>query len=164
MWLYEDEEFNPSPADMQWEGFVYEIYDTANGMKYIGKKNFWSVRRLKPLKGKTRRRVQKKESDWRKYHGSNEKIMKLVEENDTTRWRRTILRLCRSKGEMSYFETKLQFEKNVLFDPNYYNEFIGLKLHSKHVAHLSEEMLNDRPGSKASQPVDVGSEGTSDPE
>lgn len=150
MWIFEGKEFNPSPDEMQWEGFVYEIYDTANGMKYIGKKNFWSVRRLKPLKGKTRRRVQKKESDWRKYHGSNEKIIQLVEESDPSRWKRTILRLCRSKGEMSYWEAKLQFDKNVLFDPKYYNEFIGLKIHSKHVASISEEMLNDTKGNTSS--------------
>ena len=148
MWLFEDKEFNPSTEEIQWEGFVYEILDTENGMKYIGKKNFWSVRRLKPLKGKTRRRVQKKESDWRTYHGSNEKIKELLKEGNSSRWKRTILRLCNSKGEMSYWEAKLQFDKNVLFDPKYYNEFIGLKIHSKHVASISEEMMS----------------GTSDPE
>ena len=98
MWLLEDKEFKPTPDELSsWVGFVYEILDTANGMKYIGKKNFWSTRRLPPLKGKSRKRVIVKE-----------------------------------------------FEKNVLFDPNYYNEFIGLKCHSKHVSHLALEMINGR--------------------
>lgn len=143
MWLYEDKEFKPIPDELSsWVGFVYEVQDKSNGKKYIGKKGFWSTRRLKPLKGKTRKRVVKKESDWMKYYGSNEQIKLLLEEHGPTRWNRTILRLCKSKGEMSYYEAKLQFDKNVLFDSNYYNEFIGLKIHSKHVANLIEEMMN----------------------
>lgn len=125
-------------------GFVYEITDTANGMKYIGKKTFWSKRRLAPLKGKTRKRIVVKESDWMEYYGSNEAIKQILTEDVAERFSRSIVRLCTSKGEMSYMEAKEQFEKNVLFDPNYYNEFIGLKCHSKHVAHLAPEMINGR--------------------
>ena len=65
MWIYNEKEFKPTQDDLQsWVGFVYLITDTANSKKYIGKKLFWSTRRLKPLKGKTRKRVQVKESDW----------------------------------------------------------------------------------------------------
>jgi len=143
MWLLEDKEFKPTPDELSsWVGFVYEILDTANGMKYIGKKNFWSTRRLPPLKGKSRKRVIVKESDWMDYYGSNEAIKQILTEHSGDRFRRSIVRLCVSKGEMSYMEAKEQFEKNVLFDPNYYNEFIGLKCHSKHVSHLALEMIN----------------------
>lgn len=145
MWLYENKEFKPTHEELsQWVGFVYEITDTANGMKYIGKKTFWSKRRLAPLKGKTRKRVVVKESDWMEYYGSNEAIKQILTEDVAERFSRSIVRLCTSKGEMSYMEAKEQFDKNVLFDPNYYNEFIGLKCHSKHVAHLAPEMINGR--------------------
>ena len=79
MWLFNGKEFDPTEFDFKdLVGFVYCITDLTNNKKYIGKKNFWSTNRLKPLKGKTRKRVVKKESDWIKYHGSNEEVKLLV--------------------------------------------------------------------------------------
>ena len=57
----------------------------------------------------------------------------LVEQSEPDRWERRIIRLCKSKGEMSYYEAKEQFDRNVLLDDSYYNEFIGCKIHSKHI-------------------------------
>lgn len=139
MWLYDEQEYEPTQEELSsWVGFVYEIEDKTNGKKYVGKKNFWSTRRLPPLKGKTRKRVKKTESDWMTYYGSNDEVKLLVEQDGGERFIRKILRLCQSKGEMSYFEAKEQFDRNVLFSDEYYNEFIGIKIHSKHVAHLKE--------------------------
>ena len=134
MWFFEDREFDPAEFEFKsLVGFVYCITDLTNDKKYIGKKNFWSTTRLKPLKGKSRKRVVKKESDWMKYHGSNEEVKLLVEKDGTERFKREILRLCASKGEMTYFEMKEQIDREVLFSDEYYNEFIGGKIHSKHV-------------------------------
>lgn len=134
MWLYKDKEFDPAEYSFEdLAGFVYMITDLTNNKKYVGKKNFWAIQRLRPLKGKTRRRVVKKESDWKIYHGSNEEVKYLVETEGTERFKREILRLCKSKGEMTYFEMKEQFDREVLFSDEYYNEFIGGKIHSKHV-------------------------------
>ena len=131
-WIYEDVVFEPTQLE-DWVGFVYLITDLENGKKYVGKKNFWSTRRLPPLKGQKRKRTKKSESDWRDYFGSNEEVKLLVENSGRSRFRRKILRLCKSKGEMSYFEAKEQFDRDVLFRDDYYNEFIGCKIHSKHV-------------------------------
>ena len=49
------------------------------------------------------------------------------------RFKREIIRLCKTKGEMTYFEMKEQIDRKVLFDDKYYNEFIGGKIHSKHL-------------------------------
>ena len=134
MWFFEDREFDPAEFEFKsLVGFVYCITDLTNDKKYIGKKNFWSTTRLKPLKGKSRKRVVKKESDWMKYHGSKEEVKLLVEKDGTERFKREILRLCASKGEMTYFEMKEQIDREVLFSDEYYNEFIGGKIHSKHV-------------------------------
>lgn len=134
MWLFEDKEFDPAdPRIVDLAGFVYCITDLTNGKKYIGKKTLWSVNRLKPLKGKTRRRIVKKASDWMKYYGSNEEVKLLVENHGGDRFKREILKLCKTKGLMSYYETKEQIEREVLFSDEYYNEFIGCKIHSKHV-------------------------------
>lgn len=132
-WIYEEKEFT---SDMIGDhvGFVYLVVDNNNGMKYIGKKNFFSTKRLRPLKGKKRRRVVKSESDWKLYYGSSEEVQKLLNEDGEKRFTRYILRLCKTKGEMSYYETKEQIDREVLFKPKeYYNAFISVKLHRKHL-------------------------------
>lgn len=133
MWLYKDEAFT-DPGD--WVGFVYLITDLSNKKMYVGKKNFWSIRKLPPLKGQKRKRTKKSESDWQDYYGSNEEVKLLVEQDGGTRFKREILHLCGSKGEMSYLEAKEQFDREVLLNDDYYNEFIGCKIHSKHVKSL----------------------------
>ena len=58
----------------------------------------------------------------------------LVEEKGFKAFHREILRLCRSKGECSYWETKLQFDNNVLFRDDYYNEIIHCRINAKHLS------------------------------
>ena len=101
MWFYQGKEYAPSEEELKlWVGFVYEIKDNTNEKLYIGKKGFWSTRRLAPLKGKTRKRKVVKESDWMKYYGSNEELKLLVESDGPERFSREILRLCETKGLM----------------------------------------------------------------
>ena len=77
MWYYENKLYDEAPNEYM--GFVYLITDTVANKKYIGKKLFWNKRKLKPLKGKTRRRIQVVESDWKNYYGSNEELQQLVD-------------------------------------------------------------------------------------
>jgi len=143
VWLYEGKEYTPSEDELKlWAGFIYEIKDNTNDKLYIGKKNFWSKRRLPPLKGKTRKRLKVAESDWMKYYGSNEEVKLLLENDGPERFSREILRLCETKGLMSYFEAKEQFDREVLFRDDYYNEFIGCKIHSNHVRKKDKKMNN----------------------
>lgn len=140
MWKYEGKEFS---SDMIGDaiGFVYCIYDHVTKKKYIGKKGFWSKVTRPPLKGKTRKRRELKESDWKNYYGSNEELKMLVESNnDSKRFYREILRLCYSKGEMTYYEMKEQLDRNVLLKPKeYFNSFVGGKIHRKHLSKLIEK-------------------------
>ena len=130
-WYYENNIYDKTPDDYQ--GFVYIITELDTGKKYIGKKNFWRPKTL-PKNSKRARRVRTKvESDWREYYGSNQKLQLLVEQRGESNYKRTILRLCKTKGEMSYYEAKLQFEFDVLLREDYYNEFIGCKIHSRHI-------------------------------
>ena len=131
MWFYNGHEFTETPKDYQ--GFVYCITELDTDKKYIGKKNFWRPKTL-PKNSKRARRVRTKvESDWREYYGSNQKLQLLVEQRGESNYKRSIFRLCNTKGEMSYYEAKLQFEFDVLLREDYYNEFIGCKIHSKHI-------------------------------
>ena len=135
MWHYQNIPFEPTEEELsQWQGFVYMITERSSRKKYIGKKFFWSRRRLPPLKGKTRKRIVIKESDWKTYYGSSEDLKTLVEKAGEDNYYREILRLCKTKGECSYYEAKEQFERDVLLRDDYYNEFIGCKIHSKHLS------------------------------
>jgi hypothetical protein len=131
-WKYQGKPFQPTDELLEsYQGFVYCLMNLKNGKKYIGKKFFWSTRRLPPLKGKKRKRISRVESNWRDYCGSSEAVQTLVEDGVT--FEREILRLCQTKGECSYYEAKLQFEYDVLLNDEYYNEFIGCKIHAKHL-------------------------------
>ena len=135
-WTYNNKPFD---SDMigDYIGFVYEVYDTEAKMKYIGKKKFWSKVTKPPLKGKKNKRRSLKESDWKDYYGSSEEVKSLVENTGEWRFKRKIIRLCKTLGEMSYYEMKEQLDNDVLLKPNeYYNAFIGGKIHRRHLGHL----------------------------
>ncbi len=135
-WTYNNKPFD---SDMigNYIGFVYEVYDTEAKMKYIGKKKFWSKVTRPPLKGKKNKRRSVKESDWKSYYGSSEEVKQLVENTGEWRFKRKIIRLCKTLGEMTYYEMKEQIDRDVLLKPNeYYNAFVGGKIHRKHLNHL----------------------------
>ena len=131
MWYYNNELFELTPEEYQ--GFVHQITELHTNKKYIGKKNFWKPKILPVNKTRKRRVRTRVESDWKTYFSSSSQIQKLVEESGEEKFKREILKLCKTKGEMSYYEAKLQFENNVLFRDDYYNEFIGCRVHSKHL-------------------------------
>ena len=131
-WTYQGNEITNMPEDVV--GFVYLITNTTNGRKYIGKKLARFKRSRPPLKGRKNKRRYKVDSDWQDYYGSSEEVKTLVEDSGRDRFERRILRLCKTLGEMSYYEAKIQFETDALLKPDkYYNAFIGCKIHRKHV-------------------------------
>ena len=135
-WTYNNKPFDSDMIE-DYIGFVYEVYDTEAKMKYIGKKKFWSRVTRPPLKGKKNKRRSLKESDWKSYYGSSEEVKSLVENTGEWRFKRKIIRLCKTLGEMSYYEMKEQLDNDVLLKPKkYYNAFVGGKIHRKHLNHL----------------------------
>ena len=133
IWTYNQEPFDPDVDELDgYHGFVYEVEEVDTGIKYIGKKGFWRSKILPVTKTRKRRKKTLVESDWRIYHGSSEVLKERVA-NGESLYNRVILRLCKSKGECSYYEAKAQFDNDVLLRDDYYNEFIGCKIHSKHL-------------------------------
>lgn len=127
--------FNTDDYDMEsYQGFVYVIIEKSTNKKYIGKKFFWKPKILPKTKTRKRRQRVLVESDWRDYFGSSKEVQSLVEQNGESNYTRIILKLCKTKGECSYYEAKLQFEYDVLLRDDFYNEFIGCKIHSKHLS------------------------------
>lgn len=138
MWYYKGQPFNTEDfIDSEYIGFVYCVTNLDNGMKYIGKKNFYSKIKKPPLKGKTRKRTVIRESDWATYCGSSDEVKQLVEKHGVSKFKREIIHLCKSKGEMSYLEMKEQILRDVLLKPDeYYNAFVGGKIHRAHLKRL----------------------------
>jgi|TARA_A100001388_G_scaffold142273_1_gene105540 hypothetical protein len=130
-WTFNGKLFESTPEEYQ--GFVYQLTEIHSNKKYIGKKNFWKPKTL-PINKTRKRRVRTRvESDWKDYYGSSNEVRKIVEEHGTQTFKREILKLCKNKGEMSYYEAKLQFDNDVLFRDDYYNNFIGCRIHAKHL-------------------------------
>lgn len=137
-WTFENTPFDPDESFLEdYQGFVYMVTELDTGKKYIGKKFFWKPKTLPVTKTRKRKVKTRVVSDWKKYFGSSEQVKSLVEEKGAESFKREILKLCRTKGECSYYEASYQFKYDVLLRDDFYNEFIGLKIHSKH---LSQEM------------------------
>jgi hypothetical protein len=116
------------PANIEdWLGFVYMV-TAPSGRKYVGKKLFWSSTRKKPLKGKTRNRIGKKESDWRKYYGSSEELKKEFVATQGIGWKREILHLGKGKCWLAFAELKVQLGLNVFIRDDFYNRMINVRL------------------------------------
>lgn len=130
-WLYENKEYDETPDNYQ--GFVYLITELDTGKMYVGKKFFWKPKTLPITKSRKRRVKTRVESDWRTYYGSSVTVQNLVEKKGLDNWKREILKLCKTKGECSYYEAREQFARDVLLSTEYYNEFIGCKIHAKHL-------------------------------
>jgi hypothetical protein len=133
MWLYNNEKFTEIG---DYIGFVYLITCLCNNKKYIGKKNFYFAK-TKQVKGKKKR--YKVESDWKDYYGSSDILNEHVSLYGENQFKREILRLCKSKGEMSYFESKFQFENAVLESDDWYNSHIMCRVHAKHLTYLKKK-------------------------
>jgi|TARA_B110000285_G_scaffold63054_1_gene72490 hypothetical protein len=132
-WYYEGKPFTSEMIEDNL-GFVYIVTDKRNGKDYIGKKSLMSKRRLPALKGKKRKRIKIVETDWKSYCGSSEEVKLLVEEHGIDLFHREIVRLCKTKGQLNYYEAKLQFETDCLLKPDeYYNAFIGCKISRSHL-------------------------------
>lgn len=133
-WIFEDNLFDPDESFLEdYQGFVYMVTELDTGKKYIGKKFFWKPKTLPVTKTRKRKVKTRVVSDWKKYFGSSQEVKTLVEEKGAENFKREILKLCRTKGECSYYETKLQFEYDVLLREDFYNAFIGCKIHAKHL-------------------------------
>jgi hypothetical protein len=72
-WTYQNKKIEDLPTDC--EGFVYLITNLTNDRKYIGKKLARFKTTKPPLKGRKNKRRGTKESDWKTYWGSSDKLL-----------------------------------------------------------------------------------------
>jgi len=136
-WIYDGniiEEIDPKYC-----GFVYLITNNLTGRQYIGKK-ILKFKKTKQVNGKKKRFYI--ESDWKTYYGSNTELSEDVKINGQLNFKREILRFCRNKGELSYYEAKFQFDNDVLLNPEkFYNGWISVKSRRSHL--LTKALLSE---------------------
>lgn len=132
VWTYGIKDFDSSMIGDNF-GFVYRITNKLTDRKYIGKKWFWSSRKKK-IRGKKRVKRVKLESDWQKYYGSSAELKADIEKLGKENFSREILVLCKTKGDASYHEARLQFELRVLESDEYYNSWIFCKIRKSHLS------------------------------
>jgi len=113
---------------MDYFGFIYMITNLKDGRKYVGKKFYKFLLKRPPLKGKKKRRHEWKETKWRDYYGSSEKLLEDVETLGKDNFKREILHSFETKWECAYYEVKYQLQYNVLFETNYYNGIVNCRL------------------------------------
>jgi hypothetical protein len=132
MWLYNDKEVTEEDTEGH-VAFVYLITNLQNNKRYIGKKLLTKTR-SKVIKGRIRKKKIVTESDWRDYFGSNEILKQEVEQLGADKFKREILRFCKTRGTANYFEAKFQMEHAVLENPDlFYNEQIRVRVHRSHI-------------------------------
>lgn len=136
-WLYNGKEITDiSQFPPNTFGFIYEVI-TPKGKKYIGKKVlFHNIKKkltkaeLSEQTGRGRKktfRVIQKESDWKKYYGSNTHLKKQINSKEVTLedLGKQIIEVAFNKKHLTYLETKHLFQMEVLEKPDlYYNDNI----------------------------------------
>lgn len=127
-WIYEHSELNEIPEGAI--GFVYCITNIATNKKYIGKKLFHFTK-TKQVKGKKKK--VKIDSDWQTYFGSNKELNEHVNLLGEDKFYREIIRICYSKGEMTYYETKHIFAADAVISDNFYNDWVMCRVRRSHI-------------------------------
>lgn len=128
-WSYQGQDFESSMIPEGAEGFVYEMQAIIDGklVRYIGKKNFYSVTKKrfgkKALSSMQDKRAKKytmqKKLTYLDYYSSNA-VLKDAHKAGTE-IRRYMLKICFSKMELTYYETKFQFVRGVLESDEFLN-------------------------------------------
>jgi len=128
-WVYKGEVFNDSKIPEGALGFIYEMEAIIDGkaVRYIGKKNFYSttkkkfgVRALANMEDKRAKKytIQVK-TNYQNYYSSN-KVLQDAHKAEII-IKRFMVRICFSKTELTYHETKFQFVREVLEKEEYLN-------------------------------------------
>ena len=144
-WLYEGKEIqNIEDLGESIFGFIYITTHLPSSKKYLGKKSlFHNVKKkltkkeLAEQTGPGRKPttiVIQKESDWKKYYGSEEFIKQKIKENKQEEFTREIIQLVPNKKLLTYYECKYQFVYGVLESEEWLNTNILGKFYSKDFA------------------------------
>ena len=126
-WIYQGKRFRDEDIPPGAIGFIYMIEAIIDGksVAYIGKKNFQALVKKKLSKKNLPKDKRKKQYEhvaktaYNNYYSSNEVLKKA--QQDGVLMKRTMLKICYSKTELTYQEVKHQFKYEVLEDDKFLN-------------------------------------------
>jgi len=131
-WVYKGEVFNDSKIPEGALGFIYEMEAIIDGkaVRYVGKKNFYSITKkkfgVKALANMEDKRAKKYtiqvKTNYQNYYSSNKVLQDAHKAGIIIK--RFMVRICFSKTELTYHETKFQFVREVLEKEEYLNQNI----------------------------------------
>ena len=131
-WVYKGEVFNDSKIPEGAIGFIYEMEAIIDGkaVRYVGKKNFYSTTKkkfgVKALANMEDKRAKKYtiqvKPNYQNYYSSNKVLQDAHKAGVIIK--RFMVRICFSKTELTYHETKFQFVREVLEKEEYLNQNI----------------------------------------
>lgn len=126
-WVHEGKCMEEPPEG--YYGFIYLIVDD-KGNKYWGKKAFTHKKKTalsKKARVGTRKRVkvQQVDSKWMSYWGSCKPLLEYIKNRGGTHgFSRYVLKLCKNRSALTYWETHVLFENRVLFREDTWNGHI----------------------------------------
>ena len=97
-------------------GFTYEIINTINNRKYLGKKKY---------------SVKKKKDDWKTYTGSCVELNNDIKEFGKDKFTFVVLQQHTTMAEMNYIEAKNIIMSDAIFRLDYYNKMLFLRTKGK---------------------------------
>lgn len=121
-WIYKNEKLVTPPENAF--GFVYEITNKITNRVYIGRKYLGTTRKVK-VKGSTRRKIIRGESNWAVYTGSCIPLNEDIKKYGKDKFKFEILIFGETKGQTNMAEETIQHCRKVLFNDSYYNDSIG---------------------------------------
>lgn len=121
-WTYKNKCFEEIEG---YYGFIYCITDN-NGKKYYGKKAFLhkkKTRLSKKARIGTRKRfsIGTKDSNWAKYWGSCKPLLEYISITGTKGFKREIIKLCKDRYSLAYWEAAILIQEKVLFRDDCWN-------------------------------------------
>lgn len=129
-WMFKGKVFQSEDINNA-HGMVYLIEEISTGKVYIGQKQLWTKKTKTINKKKKKIKV---DSDWKDYWSSSSYIKEKVEREGHSDFKRYVLLLCISTGQLNYMEMKLQMDMRVLEQSHLFlNGFIGGRISTSHI-------------------------------
>lgn len=130
-WIYDGQEITETPND--YEGLIYIIHNETKSKFYIGRKSFYSyskkkltpAEKLLPENKRKTFKIVKIPTKWQSYTGSCRELNDDIKSGDIIR--KEVIRLCKTRKEMTIWETK-EILCNCLEYENCYNNHVLGKL------------------------------------
>ena len=144
-WQYKNKPLLDTDIPDKAFGFVYLITNLETTRAYIGKKLLWFKKtsmKTVILKNGTKKKKKVSSlvpSDWKTYWSSSPNLIADIKLLGEDKFKREILFFCSSKGSMSYYEARAQFDNRVLENQDkWYNGISGCRIHHSHIKPILE--------------------------